>query len=256
MSERLGSARCERGYAMAALLVGLSVMAVLLSVALPVWGTMAKREREEELIFRGQQYARAIGLFQRKYANASPPSLDILLNEKFLRKKYKDPMTKDGEFQLLSLGAPPPGGAPQRGGGLPSGAGVQAGRGVQGGAPQAPGGIAGAPVAGAGGRAGITGVASKSTETSIRLFNGRNKYNEWAFVATAATVQAGGAANPAQGGRAGQPGRGEGPGRGGPQDPTGGRSPFTMPPAGGREPGGAVPGGAAPIPGRGFRPGV
>lgn len=227
---------------MAALLVGLSIMAVLMSVALPVWRTTAKREREEELIFRGQQYARAIGLFQRKYANASPPSLDILLNEKFLRKKYKDPMTKDGEFQLLYVGAQQPAGAPQRGGGPPAGAGPQ------GGAPQT--GAPVAPIAGAGGRAGITGVASKSTETSIRLYNGRSKYNEWTFVATEATQRAGLPGQTPDGRGRGPAGRGPGPGRGA-QDPAGGRSPFTAPPAGGRP-----PGGPAPSPGGGFRPGV
>ena len=89
------------GYAMAALLVGMTIMAVFLTIALPAWSTAAKREREAELIFRGQQYARAVALFQRKYANTFPPNLDILLNEHFLRKKYKDPMTKDGEFQVL-----------------------------------------------------------------------------------------------------------------------------------------------------------
>ena len=87
----------ERGYAMAALLVGLAVMAVMMTVAMPVWSTQAKRAREDELVFRGEQYARAIGLFQRKYANALPPSIDVLVNEKFLRKKYLDPVT-GGEF--------------------------------------------------------------------------------------------------------------------------------------------------------------
>ena len=42
----------ERGFAMAALLVGLSVMAVLMGAALPVWSQQMKREREEELIWR------------------------------------------------------------------------------------------------------------------------------------------------------------------------------------------------------------
>ena len=60
------------GYAMAALLVGLAVMAVMLSVAMPTWSHMIRREKEEELIFRGTQYARAINQYQRKFANASP----------------------------------------------------------------------------------------------------------------------------------------------------------------------------------------
>src|SRR4029078_12862710 len=94
----------ERGYAMAALLVAMSVMAVLMTVALPVWNTAAKREKEAELVFRGEQYARAIALYQRKFANALPPSLDVLLNDRYLRKKYKDPITGK-DFQLLSVAA-------------------------------------------------------------------------------------------------------------------------------------------------------
>ena len=68
-------------------------MAVFMTMALPVWSTAAKRAREDELIFRGEQYARAIGLYQRKYANTLPPSIDVLVNEQFLRKKYLDPVT-------------------------------------------------------------------------------------------------------------------------------------------------------------------
>jgi Tfp pilus assembly protein FimT len=58
----------DAGYAMAVLLVGLAIMSVMLTVAMPVWHQTAQREKEEELIFRGNQYARAVGLFQRKYA--------------------------------------------------------------------------------------------------------------------------------------------------------------------------------------------
>ena len=49
---------------MAALLVALAVMAVMMSVALPVWRHEAQREKEAELVWRGQQYIRAIRLFQ------------------------------------------------------------------------------------------------------------------------------------------------------------------------------------------------
>ena len=89
---------------MASLLVVLSVLSVALGFLLPVWGTVVKREKEAELIFRGEQYARAIGLYQRKYANAYPKSIDALLNERFLRKKYMDPMTSDGQFELIFEG--------------------------------------------------------------------------------------------------------------------------------------------------------
>ena len=62
---------------------------IFLAMALPAWRTAAQREKETELIFRGQQYARAIALFQRKYANTFPPNLNILLDQHFLRKKYR-----------------------------------------------------------------------------------------------------------------------------------------------------------------------
>jgi hypothetical protein len=46
-----------------------------------------------------------------------------------------------------------------------------------------------------GGRAGATpgviGVVSKSDATAMRLYNGRDKYNEWLFVATQASTAAG-----------------------------------------------------------------
>jgi type II secretory pathway pseudopilin PulG len=78
---------------MAALLVAMSVLAVFMTIALPVWNTQAQREKEAELVFRGEQYARAVMLYQRKFANALPPSVDVLLNDRYLRKKYKDPIT-------------------------------------------------------------------------------------------------------------------------------------------------------------------
>src|SRR5690349_9964693 len=93
----------EGGYAMVALLIGLSIMAVALSVALPTWSTMARREKEAELVFRGEQYARAIQLFQRKYANSFPPNLEVLVDQKFLRKRYKDPITGE-DFNPVAVG--------------------------------------------------------------------------------------------------------------------------------------------------------
>ena len=195
---------------MVALLVGISIMAVALSVALPSWSAMAKREREEELIFRGQQYARAIALYQRRYANAFPPNLDVLVEQKFLRKRYKDPMTEDGEFQPIFMGQSLPG--------QNTPASTQPARGRVGGVA---GGIGG------GVATGLMGVVSKSTATSMRLFNGRDKYNEWAFVATQASVAAGSPnssrtggppglppGGPGNRGRIGTPQRGLQPGRG------------------------------------------
>ena len=212
---------------MVALLVGLAIMSVALSVALPTWSTLAKREREEELIFRGQQYARAVTLFQRRYANAFPPSFDVLVEQKFLRKKYKDPMTEDGEFQPVLVGQTLPGQAPagQQGNGAaqPGRAGAPGARAGQQGRGGLPGQTVSTPfqtgrVGGA--VTGLLGVVSKSDAASLRLYNGRGKYNEWAFVAIQATTAAGGRGGGAPGqidgrrgggppgGRVGPPGRG------------------------------------------------
>jgi type II secretory pathway pseudopilin PulG len=219
----------NRGYAMAALLVGMSVMAVLMSALLPVWSHMATREKEEELIFRGKQYARAIGLFQRKFANTPPPTIDVLVEQRFLRKKYKDPITKD-DFQPLYANQ-----AAQMGAGIPQGTqrpGQQAGAGP--GTPaqqqlqQQTSGITGAP-----GQGGIVGVTSKSKETSIKMYNGRTKYNEWAFVYVQTAQRLG------QSGPGGLPGGQQGPGgvRTGQPGQGGQNMPFGMPGAPGQRPG-------------------
>src|SRR4029077_11449458 len=109
--------RGQQGYAMAALLVGLGIMAVMMTVVMPVWKQTARRENEAELVFRGEQYARAIELYGRKLPGALPPNLDVLVDQKFLRKKYKDPIT-GGDFDLVRPAAPP---APQRGAPQPGG---------------------------------------------------------------------------------------------------------------------------------------
>jgi type II secretory pathway pseudopilin PulG len=225
----------EHGYAMAALLVSLAVMSVLMTAALPAWRQQAKREKEAELVFRGEQYVRAIRLWEMKMGPGTrPPSFDILVQQKFLRKKYKDPMTEDGEFQPLFAGV----NLPMQPGGAPSGrGGPSTGRGAQ---PQqiAPQpmqqpGRGGIPTQMGGG--GILGVVSKSKEASIRIYKGGTHYNEWNFIYANASTAPGGRGATMPGGRGGSPfpggrgpdgrgrgfGPGMGPGRGfGPQGPT------------------------------------
>lgn len=201
---------------MAALLVMLGVMSIMLTVALPSWRQMVKREKEAELVFRGQQYARAIALFTRKYANALPPTLDVLVEQRFLRKKYKDPITGD-DFQAIpasSLGLTPS--SPQSAstpGALatpnqpvrPAGAA----------APQPAG-----PFSPIGAAGGIAGVASKSKEQSIRIFNGRDHYNEWQFTYLSVTMRPGATPGNVRPGQIpGQPGPTPGPTPGMPATP-------------------------------------
>jgi type II secretory pathway pseudopilin PulG len=225
-------ARGNRGYAMAALLVGMSVMAVLMSALLPVWTHMATREKEEELIFRGKQYARAIGLFQRKFANTPPPSIDVLVEQRFLRKKYKDPITKD-DFQPIyanqaAIQAPGTSPVAQRPGQQPSATlSTPAQQTLQ----------SGFGSTGAGPQGGIIGVTSKSKDASIKIYNGRERYNEWAFVYVQTAQRPGQSAGP------GIPGSQGGPGQQGQRPGPFGMQPGAMP--GGRpgqQPNGQQPG--------------
>ena len=203
----------ERGYAMAALLVSLAVMAVLMTAALPTWRHAAQREKEAELVFRGEQYARAVALFRSKNANAFPASVDVLVQGKYLRKKYLDPVTNK-EFDVIGAAAQsaapgqPPVDGRQNGGrqGAPA-----AGRG--GPVAQPPAGFT-STVSG-----GIMGVHSKSQQTSIRIYKGQTRYDQWNFVFTAANRPGGttpGALNPGGPQMPGLGGRGTNPaGRGG-----------------------------------------
>ncbi|MGE3956330.1 MAG: hypothetical protein AB7H96_06385 [Vicinamibacterales bacterium] len=203
---------------MAALLVGMSVAAVLMTAVLPVWRRMVQRDREAELVFRGEQYVRAISLFQKKSGpGVLPPDVDTLVRGRFLRKKFKDPITNQ-DFDLLS----PSQSAGTTGAALAPGGGLSA-QPPRPGAPNptpAQGGTAGfvigAQPSGRGGAGGVIGVASKSKDTSIRIYNGRSKYNEWQFIFV--QQQAPGAGAPGQRGA----GPGGGPGGRGAQPQPGG----------------------------------
>jgi type II secretory pathway pseudopilin PulG len=265
----------QHGYAMAALLISLSIMALAMTAVMPVWKQTSQREKEAELVFRGTQYVHAIQLFQRKSGPGTyPPSVDLLVEQKFLRRKYKDPIT-NGDFlpipaALVSQGSTTPGAGAAPQAGTSRGAGGNA----TGGQPPAqPFTLGGSSTTIPGG---VAGVMSKSTDASIRIYNGQTHYNEWVFRFVPATPApgagaAGGAGGAPQRGGPNQPqgpggvggqGRGArgipgGPGgparglRGGTVTPDGrGGFQVTPPPPGGR-PGGppAAPAGGRPGPG-------
>ncbi len=160
---------------MPALLAMLAVMAIALMLAMPSWRYLAKDDKEQELIFRGRQIANAVARFQRKNGNALPATLEQLVQAKFLRKAYKDPMTPDGKWRFMRPGeAGPvrPGGAVSEGGPArptptprptPSPTATPFGR--------SPGTHTGP----------IAGVASLSTERGFRTVNGTQNYNQWIF---------------------------------------------------------------------------
>jgi type II secretory pathway pseudopilin PulG len=193
---------------MVALLIGVAVSAVWMAALLPSWAQQETREREAELIFRGEQYARAIYLYRQKNNQLPPPNIETLVSQRYLRKKYLDPITgKD----FLAIG----------------GAAPAAGRGGPG---------VGTPAAGPG-PAGLTGVRSTSNDTSIVLYRNQQTYSQFPFDWTAEVQRSGvgpGLVVPDGRGRAapGAPGRGVTPGRGG----------IVAPGRGGLAPGRGAPG--------------
>lgn len=200
---------------MAALLIGMSVAAVLMTAVMPVWKQMAQREKEAELVFRGEQYARAIGLYQKRSGpGVLPPNLDVLVEGRFLRKKFTDPVTGE-DFDLLSP-------AQAAGGTSPTAAAGRGGQ-VQGrGTPPGSGTVAGVAPGGRGAVGGIVGVASKSKEASLRVYNGRTHYNEWQFVYIAQAPAPNAQGQPGgRGGAGGTPQRGNQPPGGGFGQPNG-----------------------------------
>ena len=102
------------GFIMVVLLIVMGITAVWMAADIPRWRQQATREKEAELVFRGQQYVRALRLFQQKNGpGTAPADFDVLVNGKFLRKKYKDPITNDDFLPVMTGTAPTvPGQAP------------------------------------------------------------------------------------------------------------------------------------------------
>ena len=177
----------ERGFSIVLLLGSITVMLVLMGAAVPTWRYIMKNDREEELYFRGDQIARAVERYQKKNGNALPVSLELLVKGHYLRKVYKDPMSKDGKWRVVHPGeAILPGLTPGITPGVTPGASPRPGPTPQPSAtPQAnPSGLPGFGPGGGGPVLGpILGVASTSTDKSLRLFNGRSRYDQWLFLA-------------------------------------------------------------------------
>ena len=96
----------ESGYALITILFLLGVVAVMLARSLPRDAMAAERTREETLIYRGEQYARAVKLYFREHQRY-PETLDDLEETdgvRYLRRRYRDPMTGEDEWRLIKMG--------------------------------------------------------------------------------------------------------------------------------------------------------
>ena len=96
----------QQGYVLIVMLLFLTLLAISLTAAAPAMVQSIRRQREIELIHRGGQYVRAIRLYYRKFGRY-PTRLEELENTnniRFLRKRYKDPVTPSGEWRLIHFG--------------------------------------------------------------------------------------------------------------------------------------------------------
>ncbi|MCL4838634.1 MAG: type II secretion system GspH family protein [Thermoanaerobaculia bacterium] len=166
----------ERGYNLVALVMAVMLLNVLVAAALPLWSAAIRRDREEELISRGLQYAEAIRVFQKRFGRL-PNRLQELrdVNPRSIRQLWHDPITGEPTWGLLLDGVgtpvqipgqPPP---PEPIGNV---AGDGSGEGEDGGSPFGTPQLPTGP---------IRGVRSLSTDEGFKTFFDKQSYREWEF---------------------------------------------------------------------------
>ncbi|RQO53146.1 hypothetical protein DBR46_17490 [Pseudomonas sp. KBW05] len=89
------------------MLVTVAVVAVMLMEVGTLWSSVLQRERELELLARGNEIRRAIGLYYRE-GNSFPKTLeDLVLDrrqstvKRYLRRVYDDPLTGSPEWGVV-----------------------------------------------------------------------------------------------------------------------------------------------------------
>jgi type II secretory pathway pseudopilin PulG len=105
LRRRPATTNAEEGYFLMVIMLMVAVLAIASLSRAQSMVTELKREREEELVHRGVQYARAIKKYYKWSRGQYPATLDQLEktnNMRFLRKRYKDPVT-GGDFRLIRL---------------------------------------------------------------------------------------------------------------------------------------------------------
>ena len=93
----------ERGFALLLVLLMAAAVAFSLYVQLPRVGFESMREKEQLLMDRGNQYKRAIQVYyaDNKRYPARLEDLENTNNKRYLRRRYKDPLTGKDEWRLI-----------------------------------------------------------------------------------------------------------------------------------------------------------
>jgi type II secretory pathway pseudopilin PulG len=183
-SARYGrSSASEGGYTLVAIVIGMMILAILIMGVAPSVATIMKREREQELLFRGKQYARAIVLFQRRYGRLPNELKELYENRpRTIRKLWKEPMCRCPDWHVIYLNSPDALPAGQGGGvsGLPG----------SGPLPTPTPGVFGSPsqpkIVGP-----IVGVRTNVHEEALTEWRGQKFYDQWRFIQGDADKDAG-----------------------------------------------------------------
>ncbi len=206
------SKKQQQGYVLLSIMLLMTLMLIALSVELPRIRQQIKREKEDELQKRAHEYTGAVKRFYRKFGRypTTIDELDKTNNLRFLRKRYKDPMTGKDDWRIihpgesiLKVGSNP---ASNQGGQITTGSANSnpfsnslgsSSSGLQNSGGSNNGASSGTNSSNSGssssssdstsafnnqlGGGGVAGVASKSKEESIKILNEKNHYNEWEF---------------------------------------------------------------------------
>ncbi|MGH9703108.1 MAG: hypothetical protein ACRD4K_07010, partial [Candidatus Acidiferrales bacterium] len=94
----------ESGYALM-LVAFMAALMIIAAVTVELsWLTEGKRDKEAEMIWRGEQYKRGVRLYYHKLGKF-PQSMDDLVKGNgslhFMRKAYKDPTASDGNWRMI-----------------------------------------------------------------------------------------------------------------------------------------------------------
>ena len=98
--------RQEEGFLLLGVLFMVLLVTIALAIAAPKMAEAIRRDKEIETVHRGLQYARAIQIYFNKYGRY-PNTIDQLVksdNQRFLRKRYLNPMTGKDDWRIIHYG--------------------------------------------------------------------------------------------------------------------------------------------------------
>ncbi|HET6144028.1 MAG TPA: type II secretion system protein [Candidatus Acidoferrales bacterium] len=100
--------RREAGFTLLMVVFLVAIMSITALAVAPNLLTEGRREKEADMIWRGEQYQRAILLYYRKFGKY-PTKIEDLTKQtngvRFLRQAYTDPMNKDdGSWRFIYVG--------------------------------------------------------------------------------------------------------------------------------------------------------